>query len=217
MTRTGLTSDPPRRESSGAPAPPSAERADSRLDPRVSRSRRRVLAAALDLVAERGVAGATVEAVSAHSGVAKTTIYRQWPNQGALVLDAFRAVAPDPPLPDTGTLHDDLVMLVSGLAEALSSGPASQVMPALVEASGRNPEFARLHTEEAARRHRPVLAVLERGRQRGELPPDADLDELVDLLAGPVFHRRYVSGAPLDAGFAARVVTRVLSGLDVHR
>ena len=55
------------------------------------------MSAALDLVAERGVAGATIEAISARSGVAKTTIYRQWPHQAALVLDAFHSVTPDPP------------------------------------------------------------------------------------------------------------------------
>jgi hypothetical protein len=55
-----------------------------------------------------------------------------------------------------------------------------------------------------------VLAVLRRGVRRGELPVDVDLDDLVDRLAGPVIHRRFVSGLPLDAGFAERVVDRVL-------
>jgi AcrR family transcriptional regulator len=179
-------------------------------DPRVARSRQRTLAAALDLVAERGVAGATIEAVSARSGVARTTIYRQWPHQGRLVLDAFRSIAPDPPSPDTGTLRGDLVLLLGGLAEALRSTRAGELMPALIDASQRDPEFAQLHAQEVVRRHQPVLAVLRRGVRRGELPVDVDLDDLVDRLAGPVIHRRFVSGLPLDAGFAERVVDRVL-------
>ncbi len=169
------------------------------------------MAAALDLVSERGIAGATIEAISARCGVAKTTIYRQWPHQGALVLDAFRSIAPDPPLPDTGTLHGDLVVLLRGLVEALASGPAADLIPALIDASRRDPEFARLHAEEASRRHRPVLAALAQGVRRGELPADADLDDIVDRLAGPVFHRRFVSGLDLDPSFAERVVTGVLS------
>ncbi len=182
-------------------------------DPRVTRSRHRAVAATLDLVVERGVAGATVEAVSARSGVAKTTIYRHWPNQASLVLDAFRSIAPDPPEPDTGTLAGDLAILLRGLADALSSGPAGALMPALLEASQRDPGFTRLHSEESARRHRPVLAVLRRGQQRGELPADADLDDVLDLLAGPVLHRRFITGGPLDAAFADRVVAGVLAGL----
>ncbi len=188
---------------------PSAAR-DATADPRMSRSRQRALAATLDLVAERGIAGASVEAVSARSGVAKTTVYRQWPNQAALVLDAFRSIAPDPPLPDTGTLRADLEVLVGGFAEALGRGRAGVFMAALIDAAQRDPDFADLHAAETRRRHAPVLAVLARGLRRGELPPGTDLDALVDRLAGPVLHRRFVSGLPLDRGFGQRVVHGVL-------
>ncbi len=49
---------------------------DRPRDPRVPRSRRAVLAAALELMVERGVFATTIDAVSERSGVAKTTIYR---------------------------------------------------------------------------------------------------------------------------------------------
>jgi AcrR family transcriptional regulator len=181
-----------------------------RRDPRVVRSRERVLAAVVDLVVERGASGTTIEAVAERSLVAKTTIYRQWPHQAALVLDAFRSAAEDPPATDTGSLRGDLVVLLAGLAEALGSGPAGPLMAALIDAAGRDPAFAAQHAEEARRRHRPVLEVLERGVARGELPTGADLEGLVDRLAGPVFHRRFVSGLPVDARFVEQVVDAVL-------
>ena len=179
-------------------------------DPRMTRSRQRALGATLDLVAERGIAGASIEAVSARSGVAKTTVYRQWPNQAALVLDAFRSIAPDPPLPDTGSLRGDLEVLVGGFAEALGQGRAGVFMAALMDAAQRDADLAALHAAETRRRHAPVLAVLARGLERGELPDGADLDALVDQLAGPVLHRRFVSGLPLDRAFGERVVDGVL-------
>jgi len=182
-----------------------------RRDPRVVRSRERVLAAAVALVAEKGMSGATIEAVAARSGVAKTTIYRQWPHQAALVLEAFRGAAPDAPAADSGSLRDDLVGLLGGLADALTSGPAALLMAALLDAAGRDADFAELHAQEARRRHRPVLAVMELGLANGELPADADLDELLDRLAGPVFHRRFVSGLPLDRRFVEHVVDTVLA------
>ena len=183
---------------------------DASPDPRMRRSRQRALGATLDLVAERGIAGASIEAVCARSGVAKTTVYRQWPNQAALVLDAFRSIAPDPPLPDTGALRGDLEVLVGGFAEALGRGRAAVFMAALMDAAQRDPDFAALHAAETRRRHRPVLAVLARGLERGELPEGTDLDALVDQLAGPVLHRRFVSGLPLDRGFGEGVVNGVL-------
>ena len=176
----------------------------------MSRSRQRALGAALGLVAERGIAGATIEAISARSGVAKTTIYRQWPNHAALVLDAFRSVTPDPPLPDTGSLRGDLHVLVGGLAEAFGRGRAGVLMAALIDAAQRDPKFAQVHLDESLRRRQAVLAVLARGIDRGELPRDTDREVLVDRLAGPVFHRRFITGLPLDRDFGERVVDAVL-------
>ena len=176
----------------------------------MSRSRQRALGAALDLVAERGIAGATIEAVSARSGVAKTTIYRQWPNHAELVLDAFRSIAPDPPLPDTGTLRGDLLVLVGGLAEVLGRGRAAVLTASLIDAAQRDPQFAQVHADESLRRRQAVLAVLARGIARGELPADTDPEALVDHLAGPVFHRRFITGLPLDREFGERVVDAVL-------
>lgn len=176
----------------------------------MARSRERVLDAVLDLIAERGIAGASIEASSTRSGVAKTTIYRQWPNQAALVLDAFRSVTPDPPLPDTGTLRGDLQILVGGLAEALAHGRAGVLMAALIDAAQRDPAFARMHQEESLRRRQAVLAVLTRGLERGELPDGTDLDTLVDRLAGPILHRRFVTGLALDRSFGERIVDLVL-------
>jgi AcrR family transcriptional regulator len=169
-----------------------------------------VLAAAVDLLVERGAAGTTIEAVAARSGVAKTTIYRQWDDQGALVLDAFAILLAAPEAPDTGSLRDDLATLLAGLAGALSTGPAAALMPELIAAAERDPAFAALHRRETEARHRAVRDVLARGVERGELPGDADLDLLVDLLAGPLFHRRWFTGTPATPAFAAAILDTVL-------
>ena len=183
-----------------------------RTDPRVLRSRAAVLGATLELLVEKGIAATTIEAVSERSGVAKTTIYRQWEDQPALVHDAFATTLVEPPDPDTGTLRGDLVALLTGLAGALTRGPAAALMPALIEAAERDPAFAELHRREAEQRHRVVRGVIERGISRGELPAGTETDDVLDLLTGPLFHRRWVSGGVLDGGFAALVVDVVLAG-----
>jgi AcrR family transcriptional regulator len=48
----------------------------------------RVLTATLDLLTEAGLGGLTIDDVSKPSGVARTTIYRHWPNRNALIVDA---------------------------------------------------------------------------------------------------------------------------------
>jgi AcrR family transcriptional regulator len=146
-----------------------------------------VLSAALDLLAERGIAGTTVEAISERCGVAKTTIYRQWDGQPALVLDAFRSVLGPPPDPNTGTLRGDLLALLTGYATALSDRRATGLMFALIDAAERDPAYAHLHRREAEGRHGVIRAVIARGVARGKLPAGTDPR---GGSAGPRPHRR---------------------------
>ncbi|MEP7034472.1 MAG: TetR/AcrR family transcriptional regulator [Actinomycetota bacterium] len=189
----------------------------SRVDPRVRRSRASVIAATLDLIAERGIAATTIEAVAGRSTVARTTIYRQWDSQPALVLDAIGTMLHTPADPDTGTLRGDLLDLLGALVDALTTSPAAALMPALMDAAERDPAFAVLHAREATRRHEVVAVAITRGIERGELAPGTDPNEVIDLVAGPVFYRRLVSAGAVDRAFAQRVVDHVLAGYSPHR
>ena len=181
------------------------------MDPRVIRSRTAVIAATLDLLAERGITATTIEAVAERSGVAKTTIYRQWDGQAALVLDAIGTTLHTPTDPDTGTLRGDLLDLLGGFVDALSTSPAASLMLALIDAAERDPAFAALHHTEAAQRHLVVHTAIVRGIDRGELAPGADPAEVLDMVAGPVFYRRLVSSGVVDRAFAQRIIDRVLT------
>ena len=60
--------------------------------PRNDEIRQLILTSALDLAFEVGFRALTVEAIAAKTGVGKTTIYRRWPNKGAVVMDAFLSI-----------------------------------------------------------------------------------------------------------------------------
>lgn len=189
------------------------------VDPRVMRSRTRTLQATVDLLRERGIAGTTMEAVAERSGVAKTTIYRQWPSQPALVQDAFASLVNIPATPDTGSLEGDLRQLLSGLVRAVTASPAAALMPALIDAAQRDEAFALLHRSEAETRHRPLLLVVQRAIDRGELAPGTSARDVLDLVAGPVFYRRWVSGTDVDLNFVdtlLRAVVQVFGATDAR-
>jgi AcrR family transcriptional regulator len=57
---------------------------------RGNRVRQLILETAIELVFEVGFPLVSVESIAARSGVAKTTIYRRWPNKAAVVMDAFK-------------------------------------------------------------------------------------------------------------------------------
>jgi AcrR family transcriptional regulator len=179
-------------------------------DPRVTRSKAKVIDAAVTLLTERGVAGTSVDAVVERSGVAKTTVYRHWPTRADLLLDAIDACIEPPVAPDLGDLRTDLYALIGGLCEALSTTRWAALLPSLIDAAAREPEFAAIHRRFATTRTTPLHTVLRRGIERGELPPDTDTGLLADLLAGPVFYRRLVTGEHLDRAYGTNLVDVVL-------
>lgn len=179
-------------------------------DPRVTRSKRIILATSLEIMSELGVNSTTVEAIAERSGVAKTTIYRHWPSKAELVIDAFEELATSPIDPDTGSLAGDLTALANGLAIALAKGRWTSLLPSLIESAERHPDLAALHQRFADSRHEAVRSVVGRARSRGEVRSDVSDDELIDLIAGPLFYRRLVAHDPADNRYASRLATLVL-------
>src|SRR3954447_26108857 len=180
---------------------------------RSERARRQVLAATADLVTEVGVERLTIDEVAARSGVAKTTIYRHWPNKGALVTEAVHGcMAPSPPPPD-GDLRAGLMACFEG---TIRSGPETRVgemMLSLLDAAQRDPELDRLLRGYLEERRRPVIEVLQAARNRGELDPDADLDLLASLVAGPIVYTKLVRRQPVTRELVTQVVDAVLHGV----
>jgi AcrR family transcriptional regulator len=72
-------------------------------DPRITRTRERVLGAAWELLNEVGFDGVTVELVSERSGVARSTLYRHWRSMPEVLRDAFAAQATAARNPVTAT------------------------------------------------------------------------------------------------------------------
>ena len=59
-----------------------------------------------------------------------------------------------------------------------------------------------------------VQQILQRAIDRGELPLAVDTSLAIDLLAGPLFYRRLVTGAEVNPpGFVTNLIDTVLTGL----
>jgi AcrR family transcriptional regulator len=182
-------------------------------DPRAVRSRQVITSAAVELVAEHGFAGTTVEAIAARSGAAKTTIYRHWPDKRAVLLAAVEAIVPPVTAPDHGALRADLTAFVRDVIRIVGTPPTSALLPALIDAAERDPELARLLAEFTAKRRQPLHAAVERAVERGEVRAGCDLGLIDGLLLGPLFYRRLLSRQPISADFAERVVEAVLTAI----
>jgi AcrR family transcriptional regulator len=167
-------------------------------DPRLARTRGRVLAATVDLLAERGYAALNVEAVAERSGVAKSTIYRHWPGLSGIVLDAFSATHPEPaPIVSTGSLRADLRRFLGGLAEDMRTAQWTRLMASLVDAAERDEQLALIARDFVEQRRRRLRDLLRSAVDRGEIARDVDPDLLAGVLGGTLFYRRLISREPL--------------------
>ncbi len=204
------------------PSPPSGSRPSPPSDPQPSplgprrrgeHARRRVLGAALEVLAESGMPGFTIESVARRAGASKATLYRHWPSASALLVDAMDAEFR--PVDDvaTGDVRADLIAVLTAAAAMLDRPPLPELMAAFIDAAERDPALAELHASLTERRRRPLMRVVVDGMRRGDLRGDVDPEIVVDLLAAPFFYRRFVAHRPVPRGMPAEVVDHVLAGL----
>jgi TetR/AcrR family transcriptional regulator, regulator of autoinduction and epiphytic fitness len=181
-------------------------------DPRIERTRRVVLDAALALLVERGYGEVTIEAVAAESGVAKSTIYRHWPSRLELINDAFQELKPELPVPPAGDVRERLVAVLEHLAQDVAASRWSACLPALLDAAEHDPAARELNLRLASTGRKSLAGLLEEGVRTGELPADLDTVLIAEALAGPIILRRLMSAEPLAPAKVRHLVDQVLGG-----
>ena len=182
---------------------------------RSERSHEAILAATQELLVERSYRELTIEGIAARAGVGKQTIYRWWPSKAALVLEAYLAGAKAVPPPEEhARTRDDVRALLGWLIAVLAEPTGGHVVAGLVGDLQHDPDLAEgFHRDVVPARREAMLAALERGRERGEIGADADLELAIDALHGAVFYRLLLSGEPLDDAFADSLAAQTISGL----
>lgn len=169
------------------------------LDPEVDRA---ILAAAGEIFVRDGFQNMTLPGVAAAAGVAKTTVYRRYPNTVELVLATILHLNTSAPPPDTGSARDDLVTVLDLVRIRFDLS----VTGTLLTEEREHPELL-----EAARRQMIVPAidrfrqVLQAGIERRQVGPDLDLDAAAHALLGSFFIRYLEAGRP-GKGWAAGIV-----------
>ena len=183
---------------------------DTTQDPRIERSRRVILEAALDELGDVGYGALTIEAVAARAGVGKSTIYRHWSGKLALVEDAFRTLKAQAVIPETGPIRERIIAFLEQLATLVEESTYSACMPALIEAAEHDPQVRAFHCEFSAEKRAVLVDVLGEAAASGELPRDTDPELLADALLGPIVMRRLMLYEPFDPKQVPALVDQVL-------
>ena len=166
-----------------------AYRPTPRTEARKAETRERIVAAAIDQVAEAGYGSASVQAVAARAGVATGSVYRHFESKSELFAEVFRRMS-----------HRELEVMRAVARE--EKRPAPERIAAAVEAFARRalagpvlayallaePVDAAVDAErlEFRRGYRDVFAsVLDEGIAAGELPPQ-DTGTVAAALVGAI-------------------------------
>lgn len=170
-----------------------------------------ILRAALEVIAEQGVAGLTVDTVAARAGIGKATIYRHWGSRARLVHAAMFSTLHEWAEPDTGELRADLAALLRQLVDYLWRPRSARVFTSFVDAAAREPDLRALLRDTEHEGRARFERALRRGIARGELPADVDVRLVIDLLMAPFVYRRVVLQSTIRPGDVAPLVDAVLA------
>jgi AcrR family transcriptional regulator len=167
-----------------------AYRTTERTEARRAQTRQRIVAAALELIAEGGYLNAPVAAVAERAGVAVGTVYRYFPSKSDLFAEVFREASQR----EVDAMREGAAATTAGTArERIAVGTETFARRAL---AGRRLAWALLAEPvdpavEAERLHfrhsyRDVIAeILEEGVRTGELP-EQDVEVTAAALVGAI-------------------------------
>lgn len=181
------------------------------MDPRVERTREKVLTAAHSLLRDHGPGGISYSALAESSGVGRATLYRHWPDIDSLLTDLISARAASEHLRFTGEIAADLQLALQRMRRRVAAPDRRADMLAMLERANRDPETRTMLR--SMQRMMPVRRALEMAVTNGEIPEDTDLDVSMSQLVGPLLYRGLMAGGNVDDEFIEVIVSAYLRGL----
>ncbi|WP_035855070.1 TetR/AcrR family transcriptional regulator [Cryptosporangium arvum] len=173
-----------------------------------------ILDCTLDVLAETGYDGMTLDQVATRAKAGKATLYRRWSSKSELVIDAVACMkkenlAPEA-LPDTGTLRGDLLAMIKP-PSIQDAERKLKIMSGVVSMISRHPELGEaLQAVMVEPRAAANRFLLRRAIARGEIRPDCDVDTLAQVSASMVFYRTMIQQIPVDRAFLVSVIDEIL-------
>ncbi|MFI7438601.1 TetR/AcrR family transcriptional regulator [Nonomuraea indica] len=182
--------------------------------PRDRRTHEAIVSATEEMIMLHGYAGTSINAIASRAGVGKDAIYRRWPGKPELVYEALFARVDTGPVPDTGTLAGDVAQLTQALVDEFATPAATAALPGLLADFAADPALrTRLRSAFLAPARARMVEIFDRAGARGEIAGTAQVDLILDTLAGAVFFHVGLMGEPRTAELAAQLADIVTTGI----
>jgi len=184
---------------------------DPEVDGRIARTRAAVLRSATELLVAGGPSAVTIDAIVAHSGVAKSTIYRHWESRDDVLVDVIETCAPTLVTPDPALGFEHAVRAVVDQAYTSLNDPEwARVIPALLLLKAHQSEIADLEQRIGKHQDQTFERIIAMGVAEGRFTPDANVEELAAQLIGPLVFAHLTGRPRVTKAFAQRVVDNFL-------
>lgn len=165
-------------------------RPGGRMDPEADRL---ILQTAKRLLREQGYERMTIDGVAKHAGVARTTVYRRYRDKAELVSAAIDTLRDPSKRPDSGDARRDLVAHVDNMRRNFDMSLAGT----LLMEEPHNARLIALFRERMVLPRRQIIRdSIEKGIDRGQIRPDVDIEQIIDLLLGALFGAVLSDGRP---------------------
>lgn len=160
---------------------------------RSAEAHKRVLEAAAELIAGRGIDATSMDAIAQSSGVSKATIYKHWQDKDALCLEVLSYVHgldEEQPKFDSRDFRTDLIARLMYEPAESRRDLKMKIWPHLVAYSAKNRAFGQAwRSRVMGPARRGITEIVERGQREGVLRKEIDLEVAIALLIGPLMYR----------------------------
>ena len=172
-----------------------------------------IMDAVYSLLQKKSVRDLTMEEVARRARVGKPTLYKWWPTKAALVLAMLcERMAPNLDKPSDLTAEESLQFRVRRLIDAFN-GPFGKIVAGLITESQSEPAILQeFYNRWVNPRRSATIADLQRGKNGGELRPDAKPELLNDAIFGAIYYRLLLRSGPLSRRFGEELVEQVICG-----
>ena len=180
-------------------------------NPRTTRVHQIILDAAIDLLINEGAGALTAVRIAEKTGVARTTIYRHWTDNTALLLYAIdKLISPHVPTSLSENLEEDLSAALSILRTRMTKRPFRIVFAALLDHANRNRNAVGAQRRFVNGVLQPLQDILANAKGRGVLPSSVDIETASAQLAGPLFIQHVMLRTAISDRLISQTIARFL-------
>jgi AcrR family transcriptional regulator len=173
-----------------------------------------ILDATVHEMIDVGFFAISMESVAARAGVAKTTVYRRWPDAGELALEALRRLKGPAGEPPEGDPREQIHWLAEQARRTWNNPTFAAAMRRVIAEGTAHPELYRESRQRLVGPHvRLMNAAIERAQHEGLIRTDADPNWVRRMIVGPTLSAAFTMQRGVTAAELERTIDVVLRGL----